>query len=203
MKNLIWFVLFFVGCSESATELTSWQKSMRDGSVEAVEVAKAVEEKTDAAVVILKENTAALERIETKLEASLVDSKSVRKESDPASAAQNPPAKANDTQPPLKVATPGDFSRVASDGTRLKWDVEGNWNPTILQTSKHLAEHGINTDGMTHQEMADLHASIHEGKSVAMKSKPTVMINRGSNCPGGVCPTNTRQRRGLFGGLFR
>jgi hypothetical protein len=200
MKNLIWFVLFCVGCSESATELTAWQKSMRDGSVEAVEVAKAVEEKTDAAVVILKENTAALERIETKLEASLVDSESVRKEDDQQSAL-NPPAKANTQQTLLKVATPGDFSRVASDGTRLKWDVEGNWNPTILETSKHLAEHGINTNGMTHQEMSDIHASIHDGQPVAMRSKPTVMINRGSNCPNGRCPVP--QRRGLFGGLFR
>ena len=198
MKNLIWFVLFFVGCSESATELTSWQKSMRDGSVEAVEVAKAVEEKTDAAVVILKENTAALERIETKLEASLVDSESVRKEDDQQSA-QNPPAKANTQQTPLKVATPGDFSRIASDGTRLKWDVEGNWNPTILETSAHLREHGIDTKGMTHQEMSDLHASIHEGQPVAIKSKAFKV----QGCPGGVCPTNTRQRRGLFGGLFR
>ena len=199
MKNLIWFVLFVVGCSESATELTSWQKSMRDGSVEAVEVAKAVEEKTDASVVILKENTEALERIETKLEASLSSPKSNGTEV--IKSAQNPPAKANTALNPVKVATPGDFSRVASDGTRLRWDVEGNWNPTILETSAHLREHGIDTNGMTHQEMSDIHASIHDGQPVAMKSKPTVMINRGSNCPNGRCPVP--QRRGLFGGLFR
>jgi hypothetical protein len=190
MKNFIWFVLLLIGCSESATELTSWQKSMRDGSVEAVEVAKAVEEKTDAAVVILKENTAALERIETKLEASLVDSESVRKEDDQQSA-PNPPAKANTALAPLKVATPGDFSKVASDGTRLKWDVEGDWNPTILETSAHLREHGINTDGMTHQEMSDIHASIHEGKPVAMKSETVRYVSRGTNCPNGQCPTSS------------
>jgi hypothetical protein len=190
MKNLIWFVLCFIGCSEAATELTSWQKSMRDGSVEAVEVAKAVEEKTDAAVVILKENTAALARIETKLEASLVDSESVRKEDDQQSA-PNPPAKANTALAPLKVATPGDFSKVASDGTRLKWDVEGDWNPTILETSAHLREHGINTDGMTHQEMSDIHASIHEGKPVAMKSETVRYVSRGTNCPNGQCPTSS------------
>jgi hypothetical protein len=86
----------------------------------------------------------------------------------------------------------------------LRWNIEGNWSPSILETSRHLgADHGINTNGMTHQQMADLHASIHDGKPVAMKSKPVQMINRGSNCPNGVCPTNTRQRRGLFGGLFR
>jgi hypothetical protein len=202
MKNLIWFVLCFIGCSEAATELTAWQKSMRDGSVEAVEVAKAVEEKTDAAVVILKENTAALERIETKLEASLSVPEPNGEEV--IKSAPESPAKANDTQNPFKVATPGTSSRIASDGTRLKWDVQGNWNPTILETSAHLtSDHGINTNGMTHQQMADIHADLHDGKPVAMKSKPVQMINRGSNCPRGVCPTNTRQRRGLFGGLFR
>jgi hypothetical protein len=190
MKNFIWFVLLLIGCSESATELTSWQKSMRDGSVEAVEVAKAVEEKTDAAVVILKENTAALERIETKLEASLVDSESVRKEDDQQSA-PNPPAKANTALAPLKVATPGDFLRIASDGTRLRWNMEGNWNPTILQTSAHLREHGIDTNGMTHQEMADIHASIHEGKPVAMKSETVRYVSRGTSCPNGQCPTSS------------
>jgi hypothetical protein len=190
MKNFIWFVLLLIGCSESATELTSWQKSMRDGSVEAVEVAKAVEEKTDAAVVILKENTAALARIETKLEASLVDSESVRKEDDQQSA-PNPPAKANTALAPLKVATPGDFLRIASDGTRLRWNMEGNWNPTILQTSAHLREHGIDTNGMTHQEMADIHASIHEGKPVAMKSETVRYVSRGTSCPNGQCPTSS------------
>ena len=88
---------------------------------------------------------------------------------------------------------------LASDGTRLRWNIEGNWNPTILETSSHLArEHGIDTNGMTHQQMADIHADLHDGKQVAMKSKPVVLVNRGS-CPGGVCPTNTRQRRGLLG----
>lgn len=189
MKNLIWFVLLFVGCSEAATELTAWQKSMRDGSVEAVEVAKAVEEKTDAAVVILKENTAALTRIETKLEASLSAPKPNGEEV--IKSAPNPPAKANTARTPLKVATPGDFSKVASDGTRLKWDVQGNWNPTILETSAHLREHGIDTNGMTHQEMADIHASIHEGKPVAAKSETVRYVSRGTNCPNGQCPTSS------------
>jgi hypothetical protein len=192
MKNLIWFVLCFIGCSEAATELTAWQKSMRDGSVEAVEVAKAVEEKTDAAVVILKENTAALERIETKLEASLAKSEPQNgKDGDPASAPESP-AKANTQQALLNVATPGTSSRVASDGTVLRWNVDGNWNPTILETSRHLgADHGINTNGMTHQEMADIHASIHDGKPVAMKSETVRYVSRGTNCPNGQCPTSS------------
>ena len=202
MKNLIWFVLLLVGCSESATELSAWQKAMRDGSVEAVAATKTVESKTDEAIGILKDNTTALAAIKAKVDALQVVSNPNGKDGDPESAPE-PPATANDTPNPLKVATPAASSRIASDGTALRWSIEGNWSPTILQTSAHLREHGIDTNGMTHQQMADLHASIHDGKPVAVKSKPVQMINRGSNCPGGVCPTNTRQRRGLFGGLFR
>jgi hypothetical protein len=202
MKNLIWFVLLLVGCSESATELSAWQKAMRDGSVEAVAATKTVESKTDEAIGILRDNTTALAAIKAKVDALQVVSNPNGKDGDPESAPESP-AKANDTPNPLKVATPGTSSRIASDGTALRWSIEGNWSPTILQTSAHLREHGIDTNGMTHQQMADLHASIHDGKPVAMKSKPVQMINRGLNCPSGVCPTNTRQRRGLFGGLFR
>ena len=187
MRYVIAFVLLLTGCSESATELTAWQKSMRDGSVEAVEVAKAVEEKTDAAVVILQDNTATLARIEKQLEASLSAPKPNGQEV--IKSAPNPPAKANTALAPLKVATPGDFSRIASDGTVLRWNIEGNWDPTILETSAHLArEHGINTDGMTHQEMADIHASLHDGKPVAMKAKSVQYVTRGMNCPNGRCP---------------
>ena len=107
------------------------------------------------------------------------------------------PAKANTAPASLKVATPGTSSRTSSDGTRLKWDVQGNWNPTILETSAHLRTHGIETNGMTHQEMADIHVDLHEG-NVAAKVK---VVNRGTSCPNGRCPVP--QRRGLFGGLFR
>ena len=146
------------------------------------------------------ENTHAIMKKLNTLEASLAKSEPQNgKDGDPASA-PNPPAKANTALAPLKVATPGDSSRIASDGTALKWNIEGNWNPTILETSAHIAkEHGIDTNGMTHQEMADIHADLHDGKQVAMKSRPTVTVNRGSSCPGGVCPTSTRTRKGLFG----
>lgn len=195
MRHAIVLALLLTGCSESATELTAWQKAMRDGSVDAIEATKAVEAKADEAVVILKDNTAALARIEKQLEASLSAPKPNGQEV--IKSAPEPPAKANTTPDPLKVATPGAF-RTASDGTVLRWNVEGNWNPTILETSAHLGrEHGINTDGMTHQEMADLHAALHDGKTVATKAKAVQFVTRGSSCPGGVCPTSTRfvQRR--------
>jgi hypothetical protein len=202
MKRCL-LLIALVGCGDSG-ELAAMRSAFENAKETVVSEQKATAEKTTEAVVILKENTAALARIETKLEASLAKSEPQNgKDGDPASAPE-PPAKANTTPDPLKVATPAASSRTASDGTVLRWNIEGNWDPTILETSQHLGQdHGINTDGMTHQEMADIHASIHDGKPVAMKSKPVQMINRGSNCPGGVCPTNTRQRRGLFGGLFR
>jgi hypothetical protein len=204
MKNLIWFVLLLVGCSESATELTAWQKAMRDGSVEAVAATKTVESKTDEAIVILKDNTTALAAIKAKVDALQVVSNPNGKDGDPESAPE-PPATANDTPNPLKVATPAASSRVASDGTVLRWNIEGNWNPTILETSAHLtSDHGINTNGMTHQEMADIHASIHDGKQIPVSAVRVKNAGAVSNCPGGMCPTNrTQRRRGLFGGLFR
>ena len=201
MRYTIWFVLLGIGCGDSG-ELAALKSLLANAQESIVETQATQIDKTDEAIVILKDNTNALAAIKANIEALQVVSKAANSE-EVIQSAPNPPAKANDTQTPLKVATPGDFSRIASDGTRLRWNIEGNWNPTILETSAHLREHGINTDGMTHQEMADIHASIHEGKSVAMKSKPVAMANRGSKCPGGVCPTNTRQRRGLFGGLFR
>jgi hypothetical protein len=168
MKNLIWFVLLLVGCSESATELTAWQKAMRDGSVEAVAATKTVESKTDEAIGILRENTTALAAIKSQidsLEASVVSSTPNGKEVIQ-SVPPESPAKANTQQALLNVATPGTSSRVASDGTVLRWNIEGNWNPTILETSRHLgADHGIDTNGMTHQQMADIHADLHDGKT--------------------------------------
>ena len=188
--NRLLLLTMLVGCGESG-QLAAMRTAFENASETVVAEQKATSQKTDEAVVILKDNTAALARIEKQLEASLVESKSVRKEDDQQSA-QNPPAKANTQQTPLKVATPGDFSKVAADGTRLKWNVEGDWNPDILTTARHLREeHGIDTNGMTHQQMADLHASIHDGKPVAAKSETVRYVSRGTNCPNGQCPTTS------------
>jgi hypothetical protein len=188
MKRFL-FLIMLTGCGDSG-ELAAMRTAFENAKETVVSEQKATAEKTTEAVVILKENTAALARIETKLEASLSSPKSNGTEV--IKSAPESPAKANDTPNPLKVATPGTSSRVASDGTVLRWDIEGNWNPTILQTSAHLREHGIDTNGMTHQEMADIHADLHDGKPVATKAKAV----RVQGCPGGVCPT---PRRVLFG----
>ena len=195
--------LILVGCGDSG-ELAALKLSLANAQESIVDTQAKQIDKTDEAIVILKDNTTALAAIKANIEALQVVSKAANSEE--VIQSSESPAKANDTQNPLKVATPGTSSRVASDGTRLKWDVKGNWDPTILETSAHLREHGIDTDGMTHQEMADVHASIHEGQQIpvsAVRVKNAGAVS-GSNCPGGVCPTNrTQRRRGLFGGLFR
>lgn len=198
------------GCSQSG-EIAALKASLRTSEETIVAASSATVEKTDEAIVILKENTAALSAIKSlsdkqvelnseivsllkQKEASLVKSNPNGKEV--IQSAPESPAKAN-TQTPVQVATPG-TSQITSDGTRLRWNIEGNWNPTILETSAHLArEHGIDTNGMTHQQMADIHADLHDGKPVAMKAKPVQYVTRGMSCPNGQCPTSTRfvQRR--------
>jgi hypothetical protein len=72
-----------------------------------------------------------------------------------------------------------------------------------LETSQHLGqEHGIDTNGMSHQQMADLHASILDGKTAAIKAKTvqapfTEWTYHGTStyCPNGRCPTRSRRRR--------
>lgn len=200
MKRFL-FLIMLTGCVDSG-ELAAMRTAFENAKETVVSEQKATSEKTTEAVVILKENTAALTRIETKLEASLSVPKPNGEEV--IKSAPESPAKANTALASVKVATPGTSSRVASDGTRLRWNIEGDWNPDILETSAHLREHGINTDGMTHQQMADLHASIHEGKQTPVSAVRVKNASPVSNCPGGTCPTNrTQRRRGLLGGLFR
>ena len=190
MRNaFIACLLFALGCG--STELPSPELQARASELSALLTStQTVETKSDEILKVVESNTTALAAIKANIEALQVVSKAANSE-EVIQSAQNPPAKANTQQTPLKVATPGDFSKVAADGTRLKWDVEGNWNPTILETSAHLREHGINTDGMTHQEMSDVHASIHDGKPVAAKSETVRYVSRGTNCPNGQCPTTS------------
>ena len=183
--------LLALGCGDSG-ELTALKLSLANAQESIVDTQSKQIDKTDEAIGILKDNTTALAAIKAKVDALQVVSNPNGKDGDPESAPESP-ATANDTPNPLKVATPGTSSLIASDGTVLRWNIEGNWDPTILETSQHLGQdHGIDTNGMTHQQMADLHASIHDGKPVAMKAKAV----RVQGCPGGVCPT---PRRGLFG----
>ena len=192
-------LLFAIGCG--AIEPPSPELQARASELSAVlSSQKAVEQKQDVILEAVNTNTIAITEVRDKvesLEASLVVPK-VEPGKEVIKSALESPAKANTALASVKVATPGTSSRVASDGTRLRWSVEGNWSPTILETSAHLrTDHGIETNGMTHQEMADIHADLHDGKQVA-KVK---VVNRGTSCPNGRCPVP--QRRGIFGRLFR
>lgn len=56
--------------------------------------------------------------------------------------------------------------RITATKAKLRWNVNGNWSPTITETATHLrAEHGVSIDGLNEQQLHDLHADIHEGKS--------------------------------------
>lgn len=196
---LILCLFFALGCGSPA-EIVSPEVSARASELSALLTStQTVETKSDEILKVVESNTTALAAIKANIEALQVVSNPNGKESDPASAPESP-AKANTALASVKVATPGTSSRTASDGTTLRWNVEGDWNPDILETSAHLrTDHGIETNGMSHQEMADIHADLHDGKQVATKARAV----RVQGCPGGVCPTNTRRGRGLFGGLFR
>ena len=187
-------ILMLVGCSE---EPTAWQQAMRITGEEVV----AKQDKTIAVIEstrqeIVSQNEQIIDTLKI-VEASLVVPR-VEPGKEVIKSDLESPAKANTALASVKVATPGTSPLVASDGTSLRWNIDGDWNPDILETSAHLrTEHGIETNGMTHQEMADIHADLHEG-NVTAKVK---VVNRGTSCPNGRCPVP--QRRGIFGRLFR
>ena len=177
-------VLIFVcgccfGCGDSQ-DLASLKSSLRITGEEVIV-------KQDEALTILRENTTALAAIKAKVEAIQVVSPVANgKESDPESAPE-PQGNERDSQntPSVPRSTPA----VQSSAVKMSWNVEGNWNPTILETAKHLREdHGIIADGMSHQQMHDMHAAAHEGRPVAIRSQPVQIINRGTYCPNGQCP---------------
>jgi hypothetical protein len=176
MRNaFIACLLFALGCG--ATELPSPEVQARASELSALLTStKTVETKSDEILKVVESNTTALAAIKANIEALQVKSETPKGQE--VIQSSEPPATANNTPNSSQVATPAASSRVASDGTVLRWNIEGNWNPTILQTSAHLREHGIDTDGMTHQEMADIHASIHDG------------TNGGQPVSGGIFPNN-------------
>lgn len=178
-------LLLLVGCSSTVDSTPAEKPVDVEAFISSVDTQAKALATTLAAQKLTGEQTletaqAIMAKLNT-LEACLAKSEPKNgKDGDPASA-QEPPAKANTTPDPLKVATPGAF-RTASDGTRLRWSIEGNWNPTILETSAHLGqEHGINTDGMTHQEMADLHAALHDGKTEEQAVSGAMFQRRGAS----------------------
>lgn len=194
-------VAVLVGCSDGnpSAEIRARAAELSSGFAKRADV---IVSKQDQAITsiestrreIVSQNQQILDTLNT-LEASLVDSKSVRKEDDQQSALE--PQEATRPNPSQLSKPVASHPAVRSSTVVMKWNVEGNWNPSMLETARHLRkDHGIIADGMSHQQMHDAHAAAHEGRPVAMKAKSVQMVNRGTQCPGGRCPT---VRRGLFG----
>lgn len=188
------FLLLIAGCCcgcSSASELNALKSSLRI-------TGETIEIKQDESLVILKENTTALAAIKSQVEALAARPIPVEKEVIKSALEPQKPPQANGSQPSKPVAS-ASAVRLTSDG--MKWDIEGNKSPSILETARHLREaHGIIADGLSHQQMHDMHAAVHEGRlPVAVRSQPVRLINRGTSCPNGRCPTVSTKRRGLFG----
>ncbi len=147
MKRLLLLVVL-VGCGESE-EIAAMRLAFENAKETVVDEQKATTEKTEQAVDILKENTAALARIETKLEASLSAPKPQTGQ-EVIKSAENPPAKANTQQAPLKVATPGDFSEPE----------------TLVELATRLYAQGVNTHMKTREELEAIDAQLKAGQPV-------------------------------------
>jgi hypothetical protein len=145
MKRFL-FLIMLTGCGDSG-ELAAMRTAFENAKETVVSEQKATSEKTTEAVVILKENTAALARIETKLEASLSSPKSNGTEV--IKSAPNPPAKANDTQTSPKVATPGDLSQE-----------------TLVELATRLYGQGVSVHMKTEEQLRAIDAQMKAGQPV-------------------------------------
>jgi len=159
MKYGSLIAVFALGCGGTAgfTNISdSPRKGVTDKPTEwqiALRQAEEIEVKQDETILILKDNTASLTAIKTKielLEASLAKSEPQNgKDGDPASA-PNPPAKANTALAPLKVATPGDFSQPE----------------TLVELATRLYAQGVNTNMKTREQLEAIDAQLNRGQPV-------------------------------------
>lgn len=110
-------------------------------------------------------------------------------------------APAQDTSKPLPAAK---MPTTASAQTYRKYnpvyDVMGDRNASTGKLANHLANHhGINTSGMTRDQMFMAHDRAH-GVNVRLsttvpKATTAVTYSSGSSCPNGQCPTSPSGRR--------
>jgi hypothetical protein len=196
MKRFL-LLIALVGCGDSG-ELAAMRTAFENAKETVVSEQKATSEKTTEAVVILKENTAALARIETKLEASLASPKPQQSGGDPASALQPPAKNANDSQTSTKiVAEPG---AVPSE--------------TLVELATRLYAQGVNTHMKTEEQLKAIDAQLNRGQPVtgaifpnnrtsaitsqrtSVRSLPQRVSFFGrakystrQSCPSGRCPT--------------
>lgn len=180
MKRTL-LLIALVGCGDSG-EMAAMRVAFENAKETVVDEQKATTEKTEQAVAILKDNTAALQRIETKLEASLSAPKPNGEEV--IKSAPNPPAKANTAPAHLKVATPGDFSEPE----------------TLVQLATRLYASGVNVHNKTREELEAIDAQMQGVKSspVQYQSRPTYSQPAGTVCVNGRCfvpQVSSRRRR--------
>ena len=84
-------------------------------------------------------------------------------------------------------------SSSATSGRSAKWNVEGQWNYSTAFLAEHLAEvHGIDTRGMSRDQMQQAHDNAHNGVPIMQNIGP-IMCDGACptcpDCPGGCCPT--------------
>ena len=82
----------------------------------------------------------------------------------------------------------------ATSGRSAKWNVEGQWNYSTAFLAEHLAEvHGIDTRGMSRDQMQQAHDNAHNGVPIMQNIGP-IMCDGACptcpDCPGGCCPTS-------------
>jgi hypothetical protein len=190
MRYLI-CVLLLCGCGDTASQKPAeFTVTVQQAAEHHSKTIAAIDSTRSA---IVSQNEQIIDTL-TSMEAKLIVPKPQREEVIKSALESQEPTRPNPSHTSKPVAS---APAVRSSSVVMKWNVEGNWNPSILETAKHLREdHGIIADGMSYQQMHDAHAAAHEGRQVAMKSQPVQFVNRGSQCPGGICPT---PRRGLFG----
>lgn len=117
------------------------------------------------------------------------------------------PEPATEPEPPLVKIEPTEPTVYRMPGSR--WTFEGmGTNPPAAMKARHLAEvHGLDTTGMTSEQMSDLHDNAHNYGDSKAYGLPNLEVTRqpttSSSCPGGNCPTPSNSgtviRRGIFG----
>ena len=145
--TLVFWLLFAIGCG--STEVPSPELQARASELSALLTStQTVETKSDEILKVVESNTTALAAIKANIEALQVVSKAANSE-EVIKSAPNPPAKANDTQTPLKVATPGDFSEE-----------------TLVELATRLYAQGVNTHMKTREELDAIDAQLKAGQPV-------------------------------------
>jgi len=193
-------LLLLVGCQSErqSAELTALKSSLQ---ISFSDVVQSQELATETTISELKANTESLNILASKIEtlkASTEATNSDQSEEVIQSAESGAVSiAAPDSSQPVLFLPPA----IDEPAVQMSWNIEGNWNPTLIETADHLRDdHGVNIDGKTHQELHDIHAAIHNGTSVVSHTRSTksvvdqispVMSHKyrfSASCPGGVCP---------------